>query len=83
MIEAAIFDWGGTLSLLNATTDLQDMWRAAARHLAPDREDEVCAVLAAVEERSWQQVTTDQTSTTLARHTGGSPYMSEVQQNRS
>ena len=67
MIEAAIFDWGGTLSLLNATTDLEDMWRAAARHLAPDREDEVCAALSAVEERSWQQVVIDQTSTTLAR----------------
>ncbi len=67
MIDAAIFDWGGTLSLLNATTDLEDMWRAAARHLAPDREDEVCEVLAAVEERSWGQVSGDQASTTLAR----------------
>lgn len=67
MIDVALFDWGGTLSLLNATTDLEDMWRAAARHLAPDRVDEVCQVLASVEARSWQQVTTDQTSTTLAR----------------
>jgi putative hydrolase of the HAD superfamily len=67
VIEAAIFDWGGTLSLLNATTDLHDMWRAAARHLAPDRPDEVAAALSAVEARSWERVTTDQTSTTLAR----------------
>jgi putative hydrolase of the HAD superfamily len=67
VIEAVIFDWGGTLTHLNSTTDLEDMWRAAARQLAPDRQDEVCGVLAAVEARSWQRVRTDQTSTTLAR----------------
>jgi putative hydrolase of the HAD superfamily len=67
MIEAAIFDWGGTLTTLNASTDLEDMWRAAARHLDPGRQDEIAEVLTAVEARSWERVTTDRTSTTLAR----------------
>ena len=42
-IEAVIFDWGGTLSIY-ADIDMEDMWRLAARHLAPDREDELEAI---------------------------------------
>ena len=42
MIEAVVFDWGGTLSIY-ADIDIEDMWRLAARHMAPDREDELCA----------------------------------------
>lgn len=64
-LEAVIFDWGGTLSEY-ADLDLADMWRMAARHLAPEREDEVCARLTAVEDASWARVRTDQRSTTLA-----------------
>jgi putative hydrolase of the HAD superfamily len=63
-IEAVIFDWGGTLSTL-ATLDLADMWRLAARRLAPDREDEVCAQLTAVEAAAFERVRTDQRSSTL------------------
>jgi putative hydrolase of the HAD superfamily len=66
MLDAVIFDWGGTLSVL-ASIDLEDMWRAAARHLAPEREDEVLAVLESVEARSWERVKTDQVSTTVGR----------------
>ena len=66
VIEAVIFDWGGTLSVL-ASIDLEDMWRAAARHLAPEREDEVLAVLESVEARSWDRVRTDQMATTVGR----------------
>jgi putative hydrolase of the HAD superfamily len=64
-IEAVIFDWGGTLSLF-ADVDMADMWRMAARHLAPDREDELCARLLAVEERAWQRVSVDQRAFRLA-----------------
>src|SRR5947207_2237475 len=46
---------------------MQDMWRTAARHLAPDREAEVCAALVAIELRSWDRVKENQTSTTLAQ----------------
>jgi putative hydrolase of the HAD superfamily len=65
-LQAVIFDWGGTLSDFIAV-EMEDMWRAAARHLAPDREDEVTALLVAVEQRSWDRIAVDQTSTTLAR----------------
>src|SRR5256885_2443662 len=65
-LQAVIFDWGGTLSDFIAV-EMEDMWRAAARHLAPDREDEVTALLVAVEQRSWDRVAVDQSSTALAR----------------
>ncbi|MDQ1437942.1 MAG: putative hydrolase of the superfamily [Acidimicrobiaceae bacterium] len=64
-VEAVVFDWGGTLSVL-ADVDMEDMWRLAARHLAPDREDEVRAALAAVEEASFARISVDQRATTLS-----------------
>lgn len=64
-VDAVVFDWGGTLSAY-AEVEMVDMWRLAARRLAPDREDEVCARLVAVEARSWARVAVDQRSTTLA-----------------
>ena len=64
-VEAVVFDWGGTLATY-ADIEMIDMWRLAARHLAPNREDEVCARLVAVEEASWQRIPVDQRSTTLA-----------------
>ena len=63
-IEAVVFDWGGTLSLF-AEVDMEDMWRLAARHLAPDREDELCERLVAVEAASWARIAVDQRATTL------------------
>ena len=65
MIEAVVFDWGGTLSFF-AAVEMIDMWRIAAHHLAPDREEEVLARLVAVEEASWQLVAAEQRSTTLS-----------------
>lgn len=64
MIEAVIFDWGGTLSVY-ADIDLADMWRLAARRLAPDREDEMTARLVAVEAASFERGYTDARSTRL------------------
>ena len=64
-VDAVVFDWGGTLSIY-ADIEMEDMWRLAARHLAPDREDEVCARLVAVEEASWARIAVDQRSTTLS-----------------
>ncbi|HVF76090.1 MAG TPA: HAD family hydrolase [Acidimicrobiales bacterium] len=63
-IEAVVFDWGGTLSRF-AEIDMEDMWRLAARHLAPDQEDEMCARLVAVEAASWARIEVDQRATTL------------------
>ena len=64
-VEAVIFDWGGTLSIY-ADIDMEDMWRLAAEHLAPDRADELCARLVAVEAASWDRIAVDQRSTTLS-----------------
>ncbi|HZQ84141.1 MAG TPA: HAD family hydrolase [Acidimicrobiales bacterium] len=65
MIEAVVFDWGGTLSEF-ADVEMIDMWRLAARHLAPDREDDMVRRLIEVEDASWQEVRDHQTSTTLS-----------------
>jgi putative hydrolase of the HAD superfamily len=63
-LEAVIFDWGGTLSIW-VDIDIEDMWRLAARHVAPEREQELMAELISVEARSWDRVHTDQRSTRL------------------
>jgi HAD superfamily hydrolase (TIGR01509 family) len=65
VITAVVFDWGGTLSRY-AEVEMEDMWRLAARHLAPDAEDELCARLVAVEQASWDRIAVDQTATTLS-----------------
>ena len=64
-VDAVIFDWGGTLSEF-VSIELVDVWRLAARHLDPDREDEIAEVLFAVEDRFWQRTASTQTSGTLA-----------------
>ena len=64
-LDAVVFDWGGTLSV-HADLDMADMWRLAARHLSPDREDELAAALADVERRLFDRVYADQRSFTLS-----------------
>jgi len=65
LIEAVVFDWGGTLSVY-ADLDIDDMWRLAARHIAPDREDELTARLVQVETEAWAEAAVDERSFTLA-----------------
>ncbi|MFN8583709.1 MAG: HAD family hydrolase [Dehalococcoidia bacterium] len=64
-LTAVIFDWGGTLAQF-ATIDLEDLWRLAARHLAPGRESEVATQLAAIEESFWERSSRDHRAWTLA-----------------
>ncbi len=64
-VEAVIFDWGGTLSVF-VEAELVDAWRLAARHLAPEREDELTARMAAVEADFWATTASHQRSATLA-----------------
>ena len=64
-VEAVVFDWGGTLSTF-VQYELVDAWRLAARHLAPDREDELTERLVAVEAAFWATTATHQRSSTLA-----------------
>ncbi|MDQ6617013.1 MAG: HAD family hydrolase [Actinomycetota bacterium] len=70
MIEAVIFDWGGTLSVY-VDIDMEDMWRMAAQHLAAGsdhrREDEIRNRLVDVEAEAWAGIPLDQRSFTLAQ----------------
>ena len=75
-VEAVLFDWGGTLSV-HADVDLLEMWRAAARVLAPDDPEPVAAALLAAEDRWWRESiaagdrsgTTEQLVRSVARET--------------
>ena len=66
-VEAVIFDWGGTLSNW-ALVEFSEVWRMAARHLAPhmaQTEDELAARLAQVETDAWAQMDQDQRAFTF------------------
>ena len=65
MIDAVIFDWGGTLSEF-VDAELVDAWRLAARHLDPDHEDEITDRLVSVEAEFWATTSSHQRSATLA-----------------
>jgi putative hydrolase of the HAD superfamily len=64
-VEAVVFDWGGTLAEF-VEAELVDAWRLAARHLAPEREDELAARMVAVEAAFWATTASHQRSATLA-----------------
>ena len=63
-VKAVVFDWGGTLSVF-VEAELVDAWRLAARHLAPEREDELTERLVAVEADFWATTARHQRSATL------------------
>ncbi|MDQ4068457.1 MAG: HAD family hydrolase, partial [Actinomycetota bacterium] len=65
VIEAVIFDWGGTLSEF-VDAELVDAWRLAARHIDPEHEDEVTERLVKVEAEFWATTSSHQRSATLA-----------------
>lgn len=60
-IEAVIFDWGGTLTPF-ASIEMEDMWRLAARHLAPHMPEDEAALtrrLMSVERTFWDRTAAD------------------------
>ena len=68
MIEAVIFDWGGTLSTHASSIRMEDLWRPAAEHLArhADHDGETIATqLATAEEAFWSRTSTHQRAGTL------------------
>jgi len=65
-LDAVVFDWGGTLAEF-AAIELADMWRLAAHHLDPAREDELTRQLCQAEADMWARVKTTQESSTLAQ----------------
>jgi putative hydrolase of the HAD superfamily len=54
LIDAVLFDWGGTLTTFH-NVDMIDAWRVAAEVLAPDRVDEVAEALLAAEQEVWDR----------------------------
>jgi putative hydrolase of the HAD superfamily len=63
-VQAVVFDWGGTLTPFH-DVDLLDLWRVAARRLAPDRADEVAQALHDAERAFWDtSVATGRSGTT-------------------
>lgn len=66
LLDAVVFDWGGTLAI-PTSADLADLWRHAAHVLDPEREDDLTATLARVEAGAWRRVAEDQMSFTLDR----------------
>ncbi|HEY2812655.1 MAG TPA: HAD family hydrolase [Acidimicrobiales bacterium] len=66
-VDAVLFDWGGTLTTSDlGRADLLDLWRLAAHHLEPAREDELVSALAAIDQRFWDRTTTTLESWRLA-----------------
>jgi putative hydrolase of the HAD superfamily len=65
LIQAVLFDWGGTLTTFH-NVDMIDAWRVAAEILAPDRAEEVAAALLAAEREVWLRTTTTMRSATTA-----------------
>ncbi|MBA3655691.1 MAG: HAD family hydrolase [Actinobacteria bacterium] len=65
-LAAVVFDWGGTLTDPLNFEELTDLWRLAARHIAPDREDELCARLEQIEGALWAGVAKDQKAFSLS-----------------
>ena len=65
MINAVLFDWGGTLTTFH-NVDLIDAWEVAAEVLAPDRVDEVAAALLSAEREVWARTATTMRSATTA-----------------
>src|SRR3954469_20994951 len=63
MINAVLFDWGGTLTTFHSV-DLIDAWKAAAEVLAPDRADEVAVALLEAERETWARTTSTMRSAT-------------------
>jgi putative hydrolase of the HAD superfamily len=67
LLDAVVFDWGGTLAAPNEDVDLTALWRHAARVLDPQREDELTELLVRVEAGTWRRVGVDQMSFSLDR----------------
>lgn len=63
MIDAVVFDWGGTITTYHSV-DMIDAWRVAAAVLAPDRIDEVADALLAAERDVWARTETTMESAT-------------------
>jgi putative hydrolase of the HAD superfamily len=67
LIRALIFDWGGTLTEPISLDELDSLWEVVAKHIAPDRADEVAAHFRRVEDELWERVYVDQQAFSLTQ----------------
>jgi HAD superfamily hydrolase (TIGR01509 family) len=58
VIEAVVFDWGGTLTPI-ADVDLLELWRSAAELLGAERADELALALHTAERAIWDATIED------------------------
>jgi len=68
MIDAVLFDWGGTLTPF-ASIEMEDMWRLAAEHLephVPEDAERLTARLMEVERAFWARTARDARAGSLA-----------------
>ena len=65
MIDAVIFDWGGTLTLPIEVIYEIDTWGEVARHLDPAKHEELTVRLGAIEAELWEISRTTQKSAHL------------------
>jgi putative hydrolase of the HAD superfamily len=66
VLDAVLFDWGGTLTPWH-TVDLPGTWRAVAALIDADRAEEVAAALLAAEDEVWTRSRDTHRSATLAK----------------
>lgn len=64
-IRAVVFDWGGTLTEPLNFEELTDLWTLAAKHIAPERAEEMQERLEQIEERMWNRIALDQKAFSL------------------
>jgi putative hydrolase of the HAD superfamily len=67
VVEAVIFDWGGTLTPWHAV-DHEELWRAVcASHLAPGESIATAAAILAAEQELWLLAGREQRSATMSQ----------------
>ncbi len=64
MIDAVVFDWGGTLTPWHSV-DLLEQWRVYAQVAAPDNVEATAAAIYAAEDAAWASARDHHTSTTI------------------
>jgi putative hydrolase of the HAD superfamily len=66
VIDAVLFDWGGTLTPYH-DLDLMEFWSAAAQVIAPERAEELATALLQIELAAWQAAKDTMVSFTTAQ----------------
>lgn len=67
MLQAVVFDWGGTLTLpLEPDLYREDAWEALAGHMSPERANEIARHFQVLEQEVWELARTEHRSSRIA-----------------